>query len=314
MKRKSIRAQFEARSVPANDKGSGMALFGFDVYSPPEIAERVRDVGVAKAELPVMTVAMLGLLAGAFIAIGSLFYTLVAADTTLGFAATRVAGGVVFSVGLVLVVVAGGELFTGNNLLAMAWAEKRVSTASLLRNWSIALLANALGAAGMAVLVSLTPYPSLNAGGVGETAVRIAAYKTSLPLVQAFFAGVLCNVLVCMAVWLSLAGRTVVDKVVAIVLPISAFVAAGFEHCVANMYFIPLGILLRDTVDVAAIAGIERLDWWGYLHNLVPVTLGNVVGGSGLVALVYHLVYRPGRTAAGSSEELETGRSRYGSR
>jgi formate/nitrite transporter len=210
----------------------------------------------------------------------------------------------------VLVVVAGGELFTGNNLLAMAWAEVRVTSAALLRNWSIALVANAVGALAMAVLVSLTAYPRLNAGGVAEAAVGIAAYKVSLPLVPAFFAGVLCNVLVCMAVWLSFAGRSVVDKVVAIVLPISAFVAAGFEHCVANMYFIPLGILLRDSVDAATVAGIDRLDWWGYVHNLAPVTLGNIVGGSGLVASVYHLVYRPRTVSAAVAEpaveELDT--------
>jgi len=270
------------------------AVFGFDAYAPARIAERVRSSGVAKAHLPFTAAAMLGLLAGAFIALGAMYYTVIAADSSLGFAATQVAGGLAFSVGLVLVVVAGAELFTGNNLLAMAWADGRVSTGLLLRNWLIALVANALGAAGIALLVTLTPYPALNQGGVAAAAVRIAAAKASLPVGQAFFAGVLCNLLVCMAVWLSLAGRSVVDKIAAVVFPISAFVAAGFEHCVANMYFIPLGILLRDGVDTGAIAGIERLDWSGYLHNLVPVTLGNIVGGSGLVALVYHLVYRRG--------------------
>lgn len=132
----------------------------------------------------------------------------------------------------------------------------------------------------------------MNDGAVAATAVRIAAAKTAMPFWQAFFAGVLCNVLVCMVVWLALAGHTVVDKVVAILLPISAFVAAGFEHSVANMYFIPLGIFLRDSVDLAGIAGAEGLDWIGYARNLVPVTLGNIVGGSGLVALVYHFIYR----------------------
>ena len=271
-----------------------MAVFGFDAYSPVEIARRVNDVGVAKAHLPVTTAAMLGVLAGAFIAIGSLYYTLVASDASLGFAATRVLGGVVFSVGLVLVVVAGGELFTSNNLLAMAWADGAVSTRELLRNWIIALGANAVGALGIALLVVASGYPQMNGGAVGVTAVKIAAAKATLPFWQAFFAGALCNVLVCMAVWLTLAGRTVTDKVVAVVFPISAFVAAGFEHSVANMYFIPLGIFLRDTIDVAGIAGIDRLDWTAYVRNLVPVTLGNIVGGSGLVALVYHVIYRRG--------------------
>jgi formate transporter len=262
-----------------------MTLFGFDVYSPADIAERVRNVGVAKSRLPVAAAAMLGVLAGAFIAIGSLFYTLVVADPTLGFAATRLAGGAVFSVGLVLVVVAGGELFTGNNLLAMAWAERRVSTAALLRNWAIALAANAVGAAAMALLVSLTPYPSLNAGGVAEAAVRIAAYKSALPVVPAFFAGVLCNVLVCMAVWMTLAGRSVVDKFVAVLMPITAFVAAGFEHSVANMYLLPLASLLA--ADAGATVSLAWL--W---NNLVPVIAGNIVGGSVLVALVYYVIYR----------------------
>jgi len=280
------------------------AVFGFDAYSPAEIARRVGDVGVAKAQLPIMSTAMLGVLAGAFIALGSLYYTLVASDATLGFAATRVLGGLVFSTGLVLVVVAGGELFTGNNLIAMAWADGVVSTGALLRNWAIALAANAVGALAIALLVLATAYPQMNGGAVGVTAVKIAAAKTALPFWEAFFAGVLCNVLVCMAVWLTLAGRSVVDKVIAVVFPISAFVAAGFEHSVANMYFIPLGIFLRDTVDLAGIAGAGSLDWSGYLRNLVPVTLGNIVGGSALVALVYHVIYRrgPARAAGAACE------------
>ena len=276
-----------------------MEIFGFDAYSPPEIARRVSEVGAAKARLPLLTTGMLGILAGAFIAIGSLYYTLVASDATLSFATSRVLGGVVFSVGLVLVVVAGGELFTGNNLLAMAWADGVVSTRELARNWIVALGANALGAFGIALLVTATSYPQLNAGAVAQTAVKIAAAKASMSFSDAFFAGVLCNVLVCMAVWLALAGRTVVDKIVAVVLPVSAFVAAGFEHSVANMYFIPLGIFLRDAVDVSAILGAERLDWMGYGRNLVPVLLGNVAGGSGLVALVYHFIYRRSRTEYG---------------
>jgi formate transporter len=281
-----------------------MAVFGFDAYSPAQIAARVSDVGVAKARLPLVSAAMLGLLAGAFIAIGSLYYTLVASDATLGFAVTRVLGGVVFSVGLVLVVVAGGELFTGNNLLAMAWADGAVTTGELLRNWLIALCANAVGAFGVVLLILASGYPQMNGGAVGVTAVKIAAAKTALPFWEAFFAGILCNILVCMAVWLTLAGRTVVDKVVAIVFPISAFVAAGFEHSVANMYFIPLGIFLRDTVDVAQVAGAQSLDWAGYVGNLVPVTLGNILGGSGLVALVYHVIYRQGDKPAADDADL----------
>jgi formate transporter len=269
-----------------------MAILGFDAYSPDQIANRVEESGVAKARLPLLATAMLGLLAGAFIAIGSLYYTIVAADATLGFAATRVLGGLVFSVGLMLVLVAGGELFTGNNLLAMAWIDGRISSRELLRNWIVALVTNAVGAAGIALLVVLSGHTEMNNGAVAATAVKIAAAKVALPFWKAFVAGVLCNILVCMAVWLSLAGRSVVDKAVAIVLPVSAFVAAGFEHSVANMYFIPLGIFLRDAVDATHIAGIEALNWHGYVRNLIPVTLGNIAGGSGLVALVYYVIYR----------------------
>jgi formate transporter len=293
-----------------------MAIFGFDAYSPEQIATRVEESGVAKARLSFLSLAMLGLLAGAFIAIGSLYFTLVASDATLGFAAVRVLGGLVFSVGLVLVIVAGGELFTGNNLLAMAWVDGRISTPELLRNWSVALAANALGAAGMALLVSLSGYPEMNGGAVAATAVKIAAAKTALPLWKAFVAGILCNVLVCMAVWLSMAGRSVVDKAVAVVLPISAFVAAGFEHSVANMYFIPLAILLRDAVDTTLVPGVDTLNWHGYVRNLVPVTLGNIVGGSGMVAFVYYVIYRwrpRVGTDAPTAEARPRGRARTGS-
>jgi formate/nitrite transporter len=267
-------------------------VFNVDAYSPAQIAARVEEIGVAKARLPLLTLALLGLLAGSFIALGAMYYTIVVSDQTLGFAETRVLGGVVFSVGLVLVIVAGGELFTGNNLLAMAWVDRRISSAELLRNWSVALAANAVGAAAVATLVVLSGHTEMNGARIASAAVRIAAAKTSLPVGKAFVAGVLCNVLVCMAVWLSMAGRSVVDKTVAIMLPISAFVAAGFEHSVANMYFIPMGILLRDSIDAAQVAGIDTLNWYGYLHNVIPVILGNTVGGSGLVALVYYLIYR----------------------
>ena len=269
-----------------------MADSGFDAYAPDEIARRVEDVCVAKARRPWLATAMLGMLGGAFIALGCLWFTLVASDASLGFAATRVLGGFVFSLGLVLVVVAGAELFTGNNLLAMAWADGCISSAELARNWALVFATNALGATGMAALAVLSGYVDLNGGEVARVAVRIAAAKASMPFWTAFFAGVLCNVLVCLAIWIAMAGRTVVDKVVGIVLPIAAFVGAGFEHSVANMYFLPLGIYLRDKVDVTGIRGVENLDLSAYVHNLVPVTLGNIVGGSGLVALVYFVIYR----------------------
>lgn len=208
-----------------------MALYGFDAFSPGEIAERVEKIGVAKARLPLVTLVMLGLLAGAFIGLGALYYVIVANDPALPLALQRVLGGVVFSLGLLLVVVAGAELFTGNNLIALAWAEGKVTSRELAVNWLVVCAANFAGAVMLASLVFLSGH----AHAYAATYLKIAAAKTSLPLAEAFFSGVMCNVLVCMGVWMTLAGRSVVDKAVAIVAPISAFVAAGFEHSVANM-------------------------------------------------------------------------------
>ena len=261
-----------------------MSLYGSDAFSPAEIAARVEDVGVAKTRIPLVSLIFLGLLAGAFIALGSLYYVVVMSDPDLGWAARRVLGGVVFSLGLLLVVVAGAELFTGNNLLAMAWADGKVSTRSLLANWAVVCTANFAGALVVAVLVFLCGHLDANGGAVGRTYVAIAVAKTSLSPWSAFFSGVLCNVLVCLAVWMTLAGRSVTDKAIAIVLPVSAFVAAGFEHSVANMYLIPLG-LVQQTSGLGA--GIAAL-----FGNLLPVIAGNLVGGSVLVALVYFVIYR----------------------
>jgi formate/nitrite transporter len=263
-------------------------IFGLDAFSPKEIAQKVESVGVAKARLPFLQTALLGVLAGAFIGLGALYFTLVASDATLGFAAQRVLGGVAFSLGLLLVVVAGAELFTGNNLLAMAWADGKITTREVLRNWAIVCAANFAGAAGLALLVWLSNHPAMNGGMIAKTTIALAAAKTAMPWTEAFFRGVLCNLLVCMAVWMALAGRSVIDKAVAIVFPISAFVAAGFEHSIANMYLIPLGMLLQPEGGV--------ITWAGFLHNIVPVIAGNLVGGSVLVALVYWVIYiRPAR-------------------
>jgi formate transporter len=268
---------------------------GFDAYSPMEIAERVHAACVVKATTPLLSLVMLGMLAGAFIGLGSLFYVIVLSDPALGFAASRVIGGVVFSLGLLLVVVAGAELFTGNNLLAMAWAQGSLTTREVLHNWAVVCAANFVGAAGLAAVVFLSGHADMNSGAIGETYLQIAAAKSALPFWAAFWRGVLCNVLVCMAVWMTLAGRSVVDKAVAIVFPIAAFVAAGFEHSVANMYFFPLAMMLQ-----AAAGEPVELAWlW---RNLVPVIAGNLVGGSVLVALVYHVIYR--RAAPRSASEL----------
>lgn len=266
-------------------------LFGFDAYAPKEIAERVQNVGVSKARLPLLSMVMLGVLAGGFIGLGAIFQTIVLADTSLGFAASRVLGGVCFSLGLLLVVIAGAELFTGNNLLVMAWADGKLSTREVLRNWIVVCVANFIGAVGLAGLVFLSGHADMNGGAVGKTYLSVAAAKVAMPFWTAFFKGVLCNLLVCMAVWMTLAGRSVTDKMIAIVFPISAFVAAGFEHSIANMYIIPLAMMLK-AAGATLPPGGDAISVAGMFGNLVPVIAGNLVGGSVLVALVYHVIYR----------------------
>lgn len=260
-------------------------VFGFDCYSPKQIAEKVEDVGVTKAKLPWVSMVALGVLAGGFIGLGAMFATLVFSDTNLPFAVSRLLGGLAFSLGLILVVVAGSELFTGNNLLVMAWVAKRISTTTLLANLTIVFFSNLVGAIALAGLVALSGHGKMAHGTIAQTAISIAATKCALPFGEAFFRGVLCNVLVCLAVWIAMAGRNVADKILAIIFPITAFVACGFEHSVANMYFIPLGIFLQDNA-------IPGLDWLGFIHNLVPVTLGNFFGGAVMVGLIYWVIYR----------------------
>jgi formate transporter len=270
-------------------------LFGSDAFSPAQISEKVEQIGVTKARLPLLQMAMLGVLAGGFIGLGGLFYVIVAADPELGFAAQRILGGAVFSLGLLLVVIAGAELFTGNNLLVMAWAEGKLRTTEVLRNWAVVLAANLVGALGLAVLVIASGHPAIRDGLIADAYIRIAHTKADLPFLTAFASGILCNALVCLAVWMALAGRSVVDKAIAILFPITAFVAAGFEHSVANLYFFAMGMLLEATGWGPA-SGV-MLTLGDATKNLVPVVLGNIVGGSVMVAAVYHVIYRRNRSA-----------------
>lgn len=265
-------------------------VYGLDAFSPKEIAHRVKTVGVAKARLPLLSMLLLGILAGAFIGLGALYFVIVKSDASLSFAISQLLSGLAFSLGLILVIVAGAELFTGNNLLAMAWADKQITSYELLKNWVIICFANFLGATGLAVLVFLSGHTEMNGGAIADKYLLIAAAKCSLPFWSAFFKGVLCNVFVCLAVWMALAGRTVIDKAIAIVFPISAFVAAGFEHSIANMYIVPLAMLIKTFGTSAIIA--DSVSWMGLLTNLVPVILGNLIGGSVLVGLIYHVIYR----------------------
>ncbi|MCF8466098.1 MAG: formate/nitrite transporter family protein [Sneathiella sp.] len=253
----------------------------FDAYSPREIALRVETMGVAKTTQEFIPTLMLAILAGAFIAMGAAFYTLVITDSGLGFGVARLLGGLAFSTGLILVIVGGAELFTGNNLIAMAWASRKVTHRQLLRNWGIVYIGNFIGALGTAAIITLSGILLLDGGAVAKTAVSIADAKIALPLHEAFFRGILCNTLVCLAVWLCFSARTVTGKILAIIFPISAFVALGFEHSVANMYLIPIGYL----------AGSEIVTFSALFLNLLVVTAGNIVGGGGLVALVYWIIY-----------------------
>jgi formate transporter len=267
-------------------------LYGSDAYAPSEIARRVETIGVAKAQMALIPLAMLGMLAGAFIGLGSMLFVIVKADATLGFAASQIAGGLVFSLGLLLVAVAGAELFTGNNLLAMAWADGKISSAEVLRNWIAVCATNFAGAAGLALLVYLSGHTSMGSGAIGRAVVKIAVAKQTLPWQEAFFRGVLCNVLVCIAVWMAMAGRSVVDKAVAVIFPISAFVAGGFEHSIANMYLMPLAMLVQSGAGLAA--GEAAVTFGGMGANLAAVIAGNLMGGSVLVGLAYHVIYRRG--------------------
>jgi formate/nitrite transporter len=269
---------------------------GLDALPPAEVARKAEGVGVAKASMAPLDVFVLAVLAGAFIALGATFSTTVAAGGgEVPYGVLRLLAGLAFSLGLVLVVVAGAELFTGNNLIVMAWASRRVRTAQLLANWGIVYVGNLVGALGTAVLVVLAKQYTFGGGAVGETAIAIAATKTGYGFGQAVALGVLCNALVCLAVWLTYGAHTTADKILAIVPPIAAFVATGFEHSVANMYFLPVALLIREDGDWLAAAeapAASDLSWGGFLlDNLLPVTIGNVLGGALLVGAVYWFVY-----------------------
>lgn len=261
----------------------------FDAYTPDQIARRVETVGIAKARLATVPLIALAVLAGAFIAFGTMSYTVTVTGSGLGFGPTRLLGGVIFSLGLILVLVGGAELFTGNVLMVMGWADRKIATRELLRNWGLVYLGNFAGALGMAALAWAAGAFELGNGAVGPTTIELASVKVGLPFGIAFFRGVLCNILVCLAVWLCFAARGVADKILAILFPISAFVALGFEHSVANMYLIPAAMLAAG--DAAA----PGLDLGGLVGNLVPVTLGNIVGGGLFVAATYYIIYLRGR-------------------
>ena len=274
-----------------------------DALLPAEMALRAEQIGARKAEMPAVPMFMLAGLAGAFISLGAIFATTVSAGNAgLPYGITRLLAGLVFCLGLVLVVVGGAELFTGNNLIVMAWASGKVTSRALLRNWALVYLGNFAGSFATAILMFFTRQYTFGANAVGVTALKTAIGKVEYDFLQAVALGILCNALVCMAIWLTFSARSTWDRIAAVIFPISAFVAAGFEHSVANMYFIPYAILIKDFDPefVSKIGGevphLDALTWESFfIANLIPVTIGNIIGGSVLVAAVYWAIYLRGR-------------------
>jgi formate/nitrite transporter len=273
-----------------------MPAVTLDALPPQEMALKAEEVGCRKAGMSAANTFALSVLAGAFIAMGAIFATTVTAGGgSMPYGVSRLLGGLAFSLGLILVVVAGAELFTGTNLIVMAWASRKVSTARLLRNWAIVFTGNFAGAIATAGILFVGKQYTFGTGAVGEQALATATAKTDLGFVQAIALAAFCNALVCLAVWLSYSARSVADKVLAIVPPIAAFVAAGFEHSVANMFFIPMGLFVKSDAAFAAqhpVPGVAHLTWGRFFAaNLLPVTIGNVIGGAVMVGAIYWFIY-----------------------
>ncbi len=289
-----------------------MSEIRIDALLPAEMATRAEYLGVRKAEMPAFTMFMLALLAGAFISLGSIFATTVAAGgisvtaadgavaytTGLPYGVTRLLTGLVFSLGLILVVVGGAELFTGNTLIVMAWSSGKVTGRALLRNWAIVYTGNFIASIATAGLMFFSRQYTFGSNSVGIAALKIAVGKSDFGFLQAVALGILANALVCLAIWLTYSARTTIDKIVSIIFPITAFVAAGFEHSIANMYFIPYALLVKgfDPEFIATVndkvPNLEVLTWKAFFfNNLIPVTIGNIIGGAVLVAAIYWVVF-----------------------
>ena len=293
-----------------------MSEVRIDALLPQEMATRVEYLGVRKAEMPALKMFMLAVLAGAFISLGAIFATTVSAgsiaitsaggeaafSTGFPYGFNRLLVGLVFCLGLILVVVGGAELFTGNNLIVMAWASGKVQGRALLRNWLIVYLGNFVGSIGTVILMFFTKQYTFGANSVGIAALKIGVSKVDFTFLQAVALGILCNALVCLAVWLTFSARSTIDKIAAIIFPITAFVAAGFEHSIANMYFIPYALFVKyfdpayTSIAGDKVANLDKLTWQAFVvNNLVPVTIGNIIGGAVLVAAIYWAIFlRPG--------------------
>lgn len=270
-----------------------------DYNKPAELLQIYLDAACVKAKMPFGRLLALSVLAGAYIAFGAEFFSVASIQTaqTLGFGASKVLGGATFSVGLMLVVVCGGELFTGNCLMVTGMACQRVSAGGLLYNWVVVYFGNFIGAMLFVMLVILGGTWLFADGASGVTAVNIGLAKCKLTWLEALCRGIGCNWLVCLGVWMGLAGKDIAGKVWGIFFPITAFVAMGFEHCVANMYFIPKALLLKNAPELAAAglnaASLAELNLHNFIiGNLIPVTIGNIIGGGIFVGMLYYVAYR----------------------
>jgi formate transporter len=283
-----------------NNVPKSIQVADIDPYAPPQIAARVDKVATLTAQLSTAKTFILGILAGVYLAMGAQFATVVISDSSLHYGLTSLIAGIVFSMVLMLVVVGGAELFTGKNLIIMGYIGGRITTGAMLSNWIIVYIGNLIGGLMMVFWMYNTHQWEFLNDMVGAKALLIANGKVNLPFKEALARGVLCNALVCLAVWLCHSSRSVADKIVSIVFAVGGFVASGFEHCVANMYFIPMGVILRKNPDVVAAAekmtgktlDLSLVTWKGFfINNLIPVTLGNIVGGVILVGIVFWFIY-----------------------
>ena len=261
-----------------------------DALGPAEIEAKAETLAVGKAGMAGAKCFVLAMLAGAFIAFGATYFLVFLGDSAVPFAAQRMVGGICFSLGLVLVLCCGAELFTGNMLMVTGLASKKIKLGGLVRNWVIVWLGNLVGSLIVVALIYWCGVGAMNGGAVGDAMVSVAVGKVTPDWLVLMAKGIMCNVMVCLAVWIGFSARTVVDKVLGIMLPISFFVAAGFEHCVANMFFLPTGLLMKSAGFGAAVANAGALDVTAILYNLSAATVGNIIGGV-LVALAYWFVY-----------------------
>jgi formate transporter len=262
-----------------------------DALAPAAIEAKAEDIAVGKTKLTFAKCFALAMAAGFFIALGATYFLLITSDASLSFTVKKVLGGLGFCLGLLLVICAGAELFTGNSLMVTALFSKKITIGALLKNWGIVFVGNLVGSLIAVFLLFMANFQGCNSDAVGTAMVTVATAKIAAPWITIFFKGVMCNILVCLAVWMAFGARTFIDKLAVIVLPISAFVACGFEHCVANMFFLPMGYVAKLAGYTAGTTDISALNIGGILYNISAATLGNIVGGVVFVGLLYWFVY-----------------------